>query len=168
MNVYRKSYKAWVSILRGSRWKGSLLPLFLLAALVSEANAQGAWYSIGPRVGYTFGQGFTAGFELTYFPAGEDPYRTLFLHGYTLDVVHVSDGPTMIHVGTEWMFFAGIDVGPTLVFDSLGVHAGATVIGFASIIFIPYYEATFIKGNTITGLGGYLKFPVGLPSHTWN
>lgn len=141
-----------------------------LVFVTSEAGAQAPWYTVGPKVGYTVGQGFTLGVELSYFPAGQNPYDDPTLHGYTLDLYHVSNGSTSIHVGAEWMFFAGIDVGPTLVLDSAGVHAGGSAIAFATLGVVPYYEITVVKGRrTAYGFGGYLKFPIGLPpSHPWN
>jgi hypothetical protein len=76
----------------------------------------------------------------------------------------------MLHVGAEWMLFGGIDVGPTLVIDSQGLHGGGSAIFFATLGVVPYFEITVAKGmRTSYAGGGYLKFPIGLPrSAPWN
>jgi hypothetical protein len=166
MNAFKTSCKAWALILRGYRWRGKAFCLSLLF-LSSTSFAQNAdWFSIGPKLGYTFGAGggFSYGVELTYFPTGSNGSWEGPLNGFTFDVTHVGKGRTTFHFGVEWMEGLGVDIGPTLLVDDRsGVSPGLGVTPFVTILLIPFYEFVWLPGQgSISTVGSYIKFPVGL------
>ena len=123
------------------------------------ATAQPFW-SVGPKLGYTFGDngGFTGGVEVTYFPQNWNSIA----YGYTLDVnfwpKHVS-----LHLGIEKWLYVGVDVGPTLFFSNHRVYPGVSIIAWDGFIFYPYYELGIpFNGEFYNSVGGYIKFPIGL------
>ena len=69
-----------------------------------------------------------------------------------------------IHVGAEYMYWAGIECGPTFTFErnSNKNYTGLSVTGFLSAIALaPYYTYVFnFKNIDNSDVGSYLKFPI--------
>lgn len=131
-----------------------------LAALAVAGAAAADWkyLSVGAKLGYAFGKqgGFIWGGEASYtwFKDIDDPPR-----GIVFDL----DGNgrmTRLHAGVEVASVAGVEAGPTVVFDEDGVRAGLTLTSFAwFIVVMPYYSHTFLPGPDIPEAGAYLKYP---------
>jgi len=122
------------------------------------------FYSVGPKLGYTYGEGggFTWGFEASYFP---NPIFDLSSHplwGFTADLTFWKNY-TSFHIGIEGSEMIGVDVGPTLFYSEKSLQAGVSLIPFAGILFIGYYEFAWPFFQTpFQTIGGYLKIPIGV------
>lgn len=138
----------------------------LIVALLLPATgtrAQQSVFTIGPKVGYTFGSdgGVTVGFEASYFPSVKDPISDPFRAGATIDVTfwrrHIS-----LHVGAQIIVgaVAGIDIGPTLIAEGEERSVYLGTIFFAGVGFYPYYEIIHRPDeDNFHSVGTYLKLP---------
>lgn len=136
--------------------------IFLWVAAPTEAQPGQPWWSIGPKIGYTFGPdgGVTFGAEVSYFPTND--YNP-FPYAFTFDINYWKDHFS-IHSGIEAWFYIGADVGPTLFFSKKGVHIGISFIVWDGVVLYPYYEWGIpFDGEIFHGAGGYLKIPIGDP-----
>ncbi|MDP4199944.1 MAG: hypothetical protein Q8922_08360 [Bacteroidota bacterium] len=128
--------------------------------LSGQAAAQNGIWSIGPKIGYTFGAegGVTAGFEVSYFPN----YDALPI-GYTCDITVLGDPSRLsLHLGAEAYLIAGLDIGPTLFLDRGRFYPGVSIIPFVGVGLLPYYEfGVPFDHPPFESVGGYLKFPIG-------
>lgn len=143
-------------------WKAIVITSLLCVFATERSFAQPFW-SVGPKLGYTFGNdgGVTIGVEASYFPTwGGYPY------GFTLDLNH-GQGHVSIHAGIETWYLIGIDIGPTLFFSPRNVNLGMSLIAWDGFFLYPYYEMGIpLSGEIYHGVGGYLKFPLGFESQT--
>jgi hypothetical protein len=142
--------------------------MLFITAEESSASAQ-SWFTIGPKLGYTFGKdgGFAGGLEVSYFPNNSNLNNSItgLLIGFTCDLTLLTHGRALLHVGAEGLIgagLAGLDFGPTLVFTSERVYPALTFIPFFGVIRYPFYEYTvpFFHLEPITTIGGYIKVPV--------
>ncbi len=119
------------------------------------------FWSIGPKIGYIFGEqgGLTGGFEVALFPNAHASYALTF------DVTGWSPSNTAVHVGVEAWLYAGLDIGPTLFLSKQApAKLGMSVIVWDGLLLYPYYELSIpFDGNPYHSVGGYIKFPIGLP-----
>jgi hypothetical protein len=132
------------------------LSFVFVFVLISNVSAQPFW-SIGPKVGYTFGKeaGLLWGFEVTYFPVR--PVR----YGVTMDVAFTKFR-TSIHVGAETWILLGVDSGPTILISN-DVRFAWSLIVWEGLFLYPYYQFDLaLDGQAGHSLGAYLKVPVGL------
>jgi hypothetical protein len=138
--------------------------LYCLLITPDGAEAQPFW-SVGPKLGYAFGDhgGVTIGAEASYFP---NFANSIYPYGFTFDITRWHDHFS-IHIGAETWFLIGIDIGPTLFFSSQQVNFGMSLIGWDGYFLYPYYEMGIpFTGEIYHGVGGYLKFPVGIKSYS--
>jgi hypothetical protein len=138
--------------------------LCLLLLLSTAVSAQ-PYLSIGPKLGFTFGEtdDLTLGFEVSFFPMFENSVDQAFHFGLTFDATFWKDHASY-HLGAEAIGAGclGADFGPTLVSNDQGSTLGLGMIFFAGLVFYPYYELVMIKGKSpykATGL--YMKMPTG-------
>jgi hypothetical protein len=141
--------------------------LLIVVTLLVAANASAqhpnfaADFSVGPKIGYTFGEpgSITLGLEVSYFPNDQelsDPYR----YGLTFDMTFWEDHFSM-HLGAEILalLFVGIDMGPTLISDYKSASIGLGAIAFAGLIVYPYYETVLFANIKHESVGSYIKLP---------
>ncbi len=145
-----------------------------ITAANSSARAQ-SWFSIGPKLGYTFGKegGFTGGLEVSYFPSNralsDQTPPTLF--GFTCDLTILPHGRMLIHFGAEGLVaagLAGLDIGPTMVFAEGRLYSAFTFIPFVGVLVYPFYEYTvpFSHLEPISTMGVYIKYPISIVYRT--
>ena len=135
------------------------LAALMAAVAAGTATADWKYLSVGAKLGYAFGKqgGFTWGGEASYiwFRDIDDPPR-----GIVFDL----DGNgrmTKLHTGFEVVSFAGLEAGPTVVFEDDGTRAGLTLTSFAwAVVAMPYYSHTFVPGPDIPEAGVYIKYPI--------
>ncbi len=116
-------------------------------------------FTIGPKLGYTFGAsgGFTFGGELSFFPNWNNPNPS-----FNLDITSNNSGLTTFHLGVQLLSIVyGIDVGPSILLDSGKIYGGISFIPFIGALFYYYYEFDIASGiGLIRSDGGYLKIPL--------
>ncbi|MFI5201578.1 MAG: hypothetical protein ACHQNE_04275 [Candidatus Kapaibacterium sp.] len=138
--------------------------IVVLCIISPEVAMSQPFWSIGPKLGYTLGDngGFTWGFEASYFP---NPIFDLSSHplwGFTADLTFWKKY-TSFHLGIEGSEMFGVDVGPTLFYSNKNLQAGVSVIPFAALLVVAYYELAWPFFQTpFQTWGGYLKIPIGL------
>ena len=133
------------------------LALALLLSISQTGRAQTFW-SLGFKVGYTFGDdgGITGGVEASYMLSP--------LYGFTLDLTGWPKSHTSIHAGLEGWWWVGLDVGPTVFLSDQYKGLGFSAIVWDGLFFYPYYELAIpFRGSPYHSVGGYIKFPVNLP-----
>jgi hypothetical protein len=141
--------------------------LIVVVFTVANASAQHpnvrADYSIGPKIGYTFGEpgGITLGLEVSYFPNDQE-LDNLFRYGLTFDATFWEDHFSL-HLGAEAIaiVFLGMDIGPTLISDYRTASIGLGTIAFAGFLVYPYYVMIHFANIEHRSVGGYLKLPIG-------
>lgn len=149
-----------------------LLPLLLFAALapVDALAAETTWVSPGIKIGYTFGEGFMVGAELSVVHVpdvvstdiGDLVARGVFI-GYggvlTWDWTP-SKSLHKLHLGAQWTGPGlGLEAGPSLVIDEAGTYFGIGLSPWALTYVIPYYNYTVVFGrqDNLHELGLHLK-----------
>ena len=120
--------------------------------------------SPGVKLGYTFGPsgGFTYGFEVSYVVWSKEDY----IYGLVIDWDRCGKR-TKLHIGGEIGIIAGIDVGPTLIWEQgeAGAEPGVTLTPyFGAIVPYVFYSYTYRleRGTSINELGGFLKVPISV------
>ena len=132
----------------------------ILVLTVAARSAPAQWWSVGPKLGYTFGAdgGVTIGAEASYFP---NESNAVYPYGFTIDINSWA-GHLSLHAGAESWYLIGVDIGPTLFFSQKGVNFGMSLIAWDGVFLYPYYEMGIqFNGEIFNGVGGYLKFPLG-------
>jgi hypothetical protein len=144
--------------------------VLFLALATSITHAQSEFvFVVGPGIkigsasgdagGFLLGFEVSAGFwneELIAAGAGGTYFGTVIDYDFTFN------GRGKLHVGGEAAIGpAGIDVGPTLVFENGGSRLATTVTGWVWLVATPFYSVTLGSGNvpSITDWGAYLKGP---------
>lgn len=136
----------------------------LLLAVPLRLPAQSStvtFFNPGIKTGYTFGPGggFTFGFEFSYTIGFRDGGAI----GAVFDFDFWND-KTKIHLGFEGILGIGLDVGPTVVFESGAHDLGLGLTFFTGAIIMPYYSLTIrdsVRAN-LNEAGCFLKLPVQL------
>ncbi|SRR5579883_2637773 len=129
------------------------LSLFCLL-IATPVFSQPMW-SVGGRIGYTFGDrgGFTWGLEASYLPRDKD-----YVYGYTLDLTFWPKH-TALHAGVEGWYGAGLDIGPTLFWSDY-FYPGFSAIVWDGFVLYGYYELAVPFSDAIAhSVGLYLKMP---------
>jgi hypothetical protein len=166
---------------RTSRWRGvtvlaALVGLLLLAPAPAQAKAVWGW-SPGVKLGWTFGHGLTYGIELSFIRLPD-----LELHGNIWHMAASAFGQLIsetygvvinvdtnfknmfkMRVGAEWVGPGlGLEVGPMLVKNKHGWHAGLGITPWIGYTLFVYYTATVIfdRSPNMHELGLYLKSPL--------
>ncbi len=139
---------------------------FLLFLAITKKSVAQPYWTIGPKIGYTFGNGggFTGGVEVSYFP-----YRNFLPggFGYTFDLTAWPNHRS-VHVGAEFASLLGIDVGPTVFLDSGRVSGGVSMIPWIGAVIYGYFELDIPFGHVAyQSVGGYLKYPFLPPPPAW-
>lgn len=135
----------------------------LLSPLILKGQAH-KYISPGIKLGYTFGPkgGFTFGLELSFIKWVNEEY----MYGLVMDIDFCKDRKKF-HVGGEIGYIYGIDLGPTIIWESDENNSdwGLTFTPYFGAI-IPYlylsYTYRFGKGASIYELGLFLKKPISV------
>ena len=150
-------------------WPLLLTTTFALTPTPASANDT-VWFSPGIKLGYTFGEGFTVGLELSVVHVpdvsstdiGDLLARGIFV-GYG-GVLNWDWTPAAslhkVHLGAQWTGPAiGLEVGPSVVFDDQGTYFGVGVSPWALTYAIPYYNYTLVFGRqeNLHEIGVHLK-----------
>jgi hypothetical protein len=135
----------------------------LLAPAKAEAIDTLIWISPGLKLSYTFGEGFTYGFELSITSAPESwddmkeqPYATSIV--FNIDTTF--KGVTKMRLGAQIVGpFIGIEAGPTVIFFHGKTYWGYSITPWAGLYWYPHYTYTkiFGKNSGLHELGVYLK-----------
>jgi len=167
---------------RARRWGGALVGAALLGALLlapAPARAKAVWgVSPGVKLGWTFGYGLTYGIELSFirlpdldlkgdniWEMGLSAFRQLITEtwGVVINVDTNFKGMFKARVGAEWVGPGlGLEVGPAVVKDKHGWHAGLGITPWIGYTLFAYYTCTitFSKTPNLHELGLYLKSPL--------
>ena len=144
----------------------TLVAVALAAGLFAPARPRAEpFVTVNPGVtlSYTFGRGFTYGFELSvvWMPATLDEYKQRpFGVGVALDVASDFDDLFKMRVGGEIIGpFIGVEAGPALVVDRTGAHLGLGITPWVGWTVMPYYTYTWLPGETenLHEVGSYFK-----------
>jgi hypothetical protein len=119
------------------------------------------WISPGIKLAYTFGRGFTVGFEISFvwFPPTWEEMKELPMgFGFVIDLDTDFDDFFKMHLGGQANLpLLGVTFGPTLVFEN-GAHIGLSLSPWVGTFVVPYYSATWVfGGDNMHELGTYLK-----------
>ena len=167
---------------RARRWGGLVVGAALLGALLlapAPARAKAVWgVSPGVKLGWTFGYGLTYGIELSFirlpdldlkgdniWEMGLSAFRQLITEtwGVVINVDTNFKGMFKARVGAEWVGPGlGLEVGPAVVKDKHGWHAGLGITPWIGYTLFVYYTATVIfdRSPNMHELGLYLKSPL--------
>lgn len=161
-----------------ARARLSIAAVLLMGGLSAPVPAKAAfsqvWINPGVKLAYTFGEGFTWGFELsavflppetTYSGSGVlDRVGQAIDHwsgvwGIVFNVDRTAGHITKLRLGAEWVGPGiGIEGGPTLILDEAGSHYGIGVTPWTGFFTMPYYTYTFAFGReNLHELGLYVK-----------
>jgi hypothetical protein len=154
--------------------------LLLAGALCAPRPAQAAysqlWINPGIKLAWTFGEGFTYGFELSavFLPPDNgvtggglgaliDQWSKTY--GLVFNIDRTTSRVTKLRLGVEWVGPGiGIEAGPSLVLDQDGPHFGIGVTPWAGFYTMPYYTYTNVFGRkNLHEMGMYLKLFRCLP-----
>jgi hypothetical protein len=117
----------------------------------------------GIKAGYVFGKdgGFTFGYELSFVMVSF--HDRVPAYGLVIDYDWPRNGKRL-HVGLECIYWAaGVDVGPSFIWENGNRTTGLSVIPFVCAeILIPYYHYTYVPDSTsnYNEAGMYLKLPM--------
>ena len=145
--------------------------LFVFCLWNCQAQTPQAHYFFDPgiKLGYSFGEGggFVYGVELSFVITGRDSRHPSY--GITFDYDILPNG-SKYHLGVEYMSpFVGLDIGPSVLSTDSSTLYGLSVIPFAGILILPYYNFTYFTPDiTFHEVGTYLKVPIQMDHYTYN
>ena len=123
----------------------------------------------GVKLGYAFGEGggLVYGCELSFVITGRDSKHSS--NGVTFNYDFIPNGHRL-HVGYEYLSpFAGFDIGPTMITTKTKNDFGFSIIPFAGILAIPYYNFTYVPSlGAVHEVGSLLKIPIQTDHYTYN
>lgn len=138
----------------------ALLLVVLLLALPSVARAEHdpVFVSPGVKLGWTFGEGFTYGFEVTFMMPTENP--GILFHGPAANLTFGKKS-TELRVGYQAISWGvGIEGGPAIVWNQRGTYFGVGITPWIGAFVVPYYTMTFAGAGSRNEAGSYFKLPL--------
>ncbi|MBU1536171.1 hypothetical protein KKF84_12680 [Myxococcota bacterium] len=135
----------------------------ILSPFRVQAAGRTVFINPGVKLTYTFGEGFTYGFELSInlLPEGwdemkEEPYG----YGIAFNVDTTFKGLTKMRLGLQWIGpFIGVEAGPTFIRDHGRSYFGMGYSFWGGLWVIPTYTYTngFGSGKSYHEIGSYFK-----------